>query len=144
MSGRKTTTDWATRPLEDELGEALRAELLGWPGVTIRPMFGVMAFYRGERILGCYVNRDLAQKKARYMNRPGEPPLVWVRLPRADVERACERPGIRTSRTGMSNWVELSLGSRALLEEAVRWFGRAYEHAPRPKPKQRRRTAKRK
>jgi len=41
-------TDWSTRALEDELGEALRAELLGWPGVTSRPMMGCLAFCRGK------------------------------------------------------------------------------------------------
>ena len=51
------TSDWTTRPLEDELGEALRAELLGWPSVTIRLMMGCVAFCRGKKMLGCYVNR---------------------------------------------------------------------------------------
>ena len=145
MLQEKKQHDWAVRPLNNELGEALRAELLGWPGVTVRPMFGVMAFYRGKNILGCYVNRDLAQKKAAYMNRPGEPALVWIRLRRDDVARACRRPGIRTSRTGMSQWIELSLASRAALAEAVRWLGHAYQHPPRgsAKKKSPRRAAKR-
>jgi len=40
---RKTEgANWSTRPLDDELGEALRVELLGWPGVTARPMMGTL------------------------------------------------------------------------------------------------------
>ena len=124
-------TDLATRPLEDELGEALRAELLSWPGVTIRPMMGCLAFSRSKQMLGCYVNRELSKKKPPWMNRPGEPTLVWVRLREDDTERALRRPGVRKARTGAVNWVEIPLASRRLLEEAVRWFGRAYEHPPR-------------
>ena len=138
------TSDWTTRPLDDELGEALRAELLGWPGVTIRPMMGCVAFCRGKpapagaktaQMLGCYVNRNLSKKKPRWMNRPGEPALAWVRLSKDDVERALRRSGVRKCRTGARNWIEIRLESRAMLEEAVRWFGCAYEHPPRRAPK---------
>ena len=124
-------TDWATRPLEDELGEALRAELLAWPRVTARPMMGCLGFCRGKQMLGCYVNRDLSKKKPAWMNRPGEPPLVWVRLSPEDVARALKRRGIVRARTGAVNWIEILLDSRTRLEEAIRWFGRAYEHPPR-------------
>lgn len=124
-------TDWSLRPLEDELGEALRAELLGWPGVTIRPMMGCLAFSRGRQMLGCYVNRDLSKKKPAWMNRPGEPTLAWVRLRAEHAERALRRPGVQKARTGAVNWVEIPLDSRGALEEAVRWFGCAYKHPPR-------------
>ena len=136
-----TKSDWATRPLEDELGEALRAELLGWPGVTVRPMMGCMAFVRGKQMLGCYVNRALSKKKPPWMSRPGEPALAWVRLRAEDVERALRRPGMRKARTGARNWIEIALESRSRLEEAVRWFGTAYENRPRART---RKTTKRK
>ena len=45
-------TDWSIRPLDDELGEALRAELLSWPGVTVRPVMGTLGYFRGRRQLG--------------------------------------------------------------------------------------------
>ena len=135
------TSEWATRPLADELGEALRAELLGWCGVTVRPMMGCIAFVRGKQMLGCYVNRELSKKKPPWMNRPGEPALVWVRLRGKDVERARRRPGVRKARTGAVNWIEIPLESRAMLEEAVRWFGTAYESRPRTRT---RKTTKRK
>ncbi len=129
--------DWSARPLEDELGEALRAELLGWPGVTTRPMMGCLAFCRGKQMLGCYVNRALSKTKPAWMNKLGEPTLAWVRLGKEDAERALRRPGVRRSRTGAVNWVEILLESRGALEEAVRWFGRAYEHPPRAPRKRR-------
>ncbi len=129
-------SEWSTRPLDDELGEALRAELLAWPGVTIRPMMGCLAFSRGRQMLGCYVNRELSKKKPPWMNRPGEPPRAWVRLRPGEAERALRRPGVQKIRTGAVHWIEIPLESRASLAEAVRWFGRAYEHRRRQTHKQ--------
>lgn len=131
MSAKES--DWAIRPLEDELGEALRAELLGWPGVTIRPMMGCLTYFRGKQMLGSYVNRALSKRKPQWMNRAEEPTLVWVRLSPADFERALRRPGVVPSRLGFVGWIEIPLASRRSLEEAVRWLGRAYEHPRRGK-----------
>lgn len=134
----RSKSDWTTLPLDDELGEALRAELLGWPGVMARPVMGCLAFFRGKQMLGSYVNRNLARKKAEWLNRAGEPTFVWVRLRKKDAERALRRPGVTVSRIEFPTWVEIPLESRALLEEAVRWFGHAYEHPPRILHKKRR------
>ena len=125
-------TVWSTMPLNDELGEALRAELLGWPGVAARSMMGTLAFFRGKQLLGVYVNRTLTKSKLRWLNRPGEPTLAWVRLRREDAERALQRPGVSKCRLGFAGWIEVPLASRGLLQEAVRWFGHGYEH-PAPK-----------
>jgi hypothetical protein len=125
-------SDWRLRPLDDELGEALRAELLGWPGVTPRPMMGTLAFFRGKQMIGCYVNRALAKRKPEWLNRRDEPTLAWVRLRAQDAERALKRPAVSKCRLGFVGWIEVPLESRASLEEAVRWFGHAYEHPPRP------------
>ena len=115
--------DWSTRPLEDELGEVLRAELLSWPGVQARPMMGALAFFRRKQMLGCYVNRALSKKKPEWLGRPGEPTYAWMRLRPADAERALKRKAVRPSRLGFTGWVEVELSSRAHLEETVRWFG---------------------
>jgi hypothetical protein len=123
-------SDWRLRPLEDELGEALRAELLGWPDIKPRPMMGTLAFFRRKQMIGCYVNGALAKKKTEWMNRPAEPTLVWVRLRPEDAERALKRPGVGACRLKMRGWIEIALESRTALEEAVRWLGHAYEHPP--------------
>ncbi len=130
-------SDWTTRPLEDEWGEILRAELLSWPKVAARPMMGALAFFhdnprlrRGEQMLGCYVNRALSKKKPDWLNRRDEPTHAIVRLRMEDAERALKRKGVRPSRLGFDGWVEIDLTSRKTLEEAVRWFGAAYEHPP--------------
>ena len=130
--------DWSTRPLDDELGEALRAELLGWRGVKARPMMGTLAFFRGRQMLGCYVNRALSKKKPAWVGRAGEPTFVWVRLRSADAQRARKRPGVSKARLEFVGWVEIPLESRELLEEAVRWFGCAYEHPSRRQTKKQR------
>lgn len=148
------------RPLGNELAEALRAELTGWPGVEARGMMGTLAFFRGKQMLGCYVSRELVKKpvKPEWVNRPGEPPFVWIRLRLDDKIRALRRAKIRgtgrqqsdnakarEARLGFAGWIEVPLESRASLEEAVRWFGRAYERPPRRKlaPRVARRRAKR-
>lgn len=123
--------NWTHRPLDDELGEALRAELLSWPSVTLRPVMGTLAFFRTRRMLGCYVNRALSKKKPDWLNRPGEPTFACVRLRLADAERALKRPGVVPARLGFPGWVEIPLISRDSLEESVRCFGIAYEKPPR-------------
>jgi hypothetical protein len=146
-SKKPPAESWALRPLGNELAEALRAELAGWPGVEPRGMMGTLSFFRGKQMLGAYVSRDLLKKpvKPEWVNRPGEPPFVWVRLRLDDKLRALRRPGVKASgsqhlpqggnvgasRLGFAGWIEIPLDSRASLEEAVRWFGRAYERPPR-------------
>jgi hypothetical protein len=127
--------DWSIRPLDDELGEVLRAELLSWPGAAARPMMGTLAFYHRRQMLGCYVNRDLVKTKPDYVNRPSEPPFVWVRLRPQDAARALKSNRVRPLRLFTTGWVEIPLAARGHLEEAVRWFGCAYEHPPRGKAK---------
>ncbi|MGH9792673.1 MAG: hypothetical protein ACRD5W_15810 [Candidatus Acidiferrales bacterium] len=141
---------WACRPLGNELAEALRAELGGWPGVQTRAMMGTLSFFRGKQMLGCYVSRELIKKpvKPPWVNRAGEPPFVWVRLRLDDRQRALRRPGVRAegadrtepkasagkvrpARLNFAGWVEIPLASREALEEAVRWLGCAFERPPR-------------
>ena len=130
-------TDWTLRPLDDELGDALRAELLAWPDVKSRPMMGCLAFFRKKPFLGCYVNRTLPKKKPEWVNRPDEPTFVWVRLRPDDAARAMKVPWLKRCRLEFVGWVEIPLDSRKMLEEAVRWFGRAYERAGPPAKKRR-------
>ncbi len=120
--------DWDTLPLHDELGEALRAELLRWPGLEPRPMMGTLSFFHGKHMLGCYVHRALFKKTPpRWAPRADEPPFVWVRLSPDGVAKALRRPHVRGARTKMKTWVEIGLASRGALEEAVHWFGKSYE-----------------
>ena len=136
-------TDWSMRPLDDELGEALRAELLAWADVKARPMIGCLAFFRKKHFLGAYVNRNLPKKKPEWVNRPEEPTFVWVRLRPDDAARAMKVPWLKQCRLEFVGWVEIPLDSRKMLVEAVRWFGRAYERAAVPPRKRASRKGKR-
>src|SRR5579862_2767671 len=98
---------WATRPLDDELGEALRAELLSWPNMQARAMMGTLGFFLNRRMLGCYVNRTLSKRKPRWMNRIGEPTYACIRLERSDALRALRLPGIHLPRLKFRGWVEV-------------------------------------
>lgn len=71
------------------------------------------------------------------MNRPDEPTFVWVRLRPDDAARAMKVPWLKQCRLEFVGWVEIPLDSRKMLEEAVRWFGRAYERAGPPAKKRR-------
>lgn len=137
-------SDWTTRPLEDEWGEILRAELLSWPKVTARPMMGALAFFHNQQMLGCYVNRALSKTKPDWLNRRGEPTHAIVRLRAEDAERALKRKTVRPSRLGFDGWVEIDLTSRRTLEEAVLWFGTTYEHPPPNKSKKRKKKSQKK
>ena len=132
---------WTTRPLDDELGEALRAELLSWAGVTARQMMGTLAFFRRKQMLGAYVNRKLCKTKPAWLNRPGEPTFVFVRLRPEDGERALKRRSVRESRLVFPGWIEVELSSRSQLGEAVRWFGVAYENSPPTKFRRKKKTS---
>jgi len=136
-------SNWALRPLHDELGEALRAELRGWPGITLRPMMGTLSFFHRKKFIGCYVNRELSKSKPDWLNRNGEPTFVCIRLRADDAARALRRPEIKQSRMAFAGWVEIPLASRKLLSEAVHWFGRAYERPAAPGKRAPRRSSRR-
>src|SRR5260370_38985393 len=84
--------DWSLRPLDDELGEALRAELLSWPAVTLRPMMGTLGFWRGPLTLRCYANPDLSKRKPAWLDWPREPTLVHIRRRADHAAPALRRP----------------------------------------------------
>ncbi len=135
MCATMANDSWTTRPLDDELGEALRAELLSWPNVTGRAMMGSLAFFRKKQMLGCYVSRTLSSAKPEWMNKRDEPTFAIVRLRVEDAERALKRKRTRAFRLGFPGWVEIDLDSRDSLAEAVRWFGIACENPPPTKPR---------
>lgn len=111
------------------------AELLGWPGVTLRPIMGCRAFFSRQADAGQLREPCASRRKPDWMNRAEEPALVWLRLGKVDFERALRRPGVAPSRLGLAGWIEIPLASRGHLEEAVRWLGRTYEHPPNRKEK---------
>ena len=89
----------------------LEQELLAWPKVSAKPMFGMIGFYHGKRIFAA-IPRTRAAETARSLliKLPG---LIDKRLKRASG------PG--------SDWVAYELESANDITEALTWLERAYE-----------------
>ncbi|HYE25275.1 MAG TPA: luciferase family protein [Clostridia bacterium] len=105
-----------------QLSEFLRQELLTWPGVTARPMFGMTAVYRGNEIFGA-LPRTRAMETSR---------SVSFKLHRQtrEVAEALERDSRIVQQEGtMVSWVSMELESERDIPDALQWFGRAYEQA---------------
>jgi len=108
------------RPKLPKIGEEMRRwcaaiteEIVAWPNVTSKPMFGMTAFYRGQRIFA-------AVPKTRA----------------ADTERSLliKLPGVRHRRLKGSSgpgagWVTFELRDESDISEALEWLGKAYEKA---------------
>ena len=96
---------------------ALADEILTWPDVSSRPMFGLIGFYRDATIFA-------ALPKTRAI---GTPSSLMVKLPRVKDRRlkAGKGPG--------AGWVTFEMTSETDFSEALRWLERAYEKARRTK-----------
>jgi hypothetical protein len=97
----------------------LGAELEGWPGVTTKPMFGFVSFYRGREIFA-------ALPKTRAMNSAN---AILFKLRRAsprDLAKLRRDPRAQVSGKGMAGWQSLEVGSTADLKHALGWLDRAY------------------
>ena len=99
----------------------LERELLRWPAVTAKPMFGCLALYRAARIFAvlprtralgtaCSVNFKLRRR-----------PEKWKSELQNDERVRAEKPG--------AQWVVFELRSDQDLNDALRWFERAYKQA---------------
>ena len=95
--------------------EMLELELIGWPQVTTRPMFGLAAFYRSADIFA-------ALPRTRGADSPSS---MLIKL-----------PGVRSGRlhsgkgTG-KGWVTFAMESETDVAEALRWLEQAYVKAGR-------------
>src|ERR1700682_2751786 len=87
----------------------LSQELLRWPGVSVRPMFGLRAFYRDAVVFAM-----LPDKRA--MERPG---AMGYKLP----GRAQNREG--------EKWRLFELKTERDIDQALILLGKAYTHAVR-------------
>jgi hypothetical protein len=92
---------------------ALGDEISTWPHVSSRPMFGMLAFYRGKNIFA-------ALPRTRAVNTPSS---LMVKLPSARHKR------LQTGHGPGAGWRTFEMTSDADLGEALRWLERAYERA---------------
>jgi hypothetical protein len=89
----------------------LGEEVLAWPGVVTRPMFGMIGFYHGERIFAA-IPRTRAAETAR---------SLLIKLPGVNDSR------LKLTTGPGSGWVTFELESENDINQALIWLERAYE-----------------
>ena len=89
----------------------LEQELLAWPEVSAKPMFGMIGFYRGKNIFAA-IPRTRAPKTAR---------SLLIKLPGTNDTRLKRGSGPGSA------WVTYELESANDITEALTWLERAYE-----------------
>lgn len=112
----------------------MESELLSWPGVEARPMFGMLGFYRRGKIFAA-IPRDRTV---------GNTDAVLVKLLGASPKLANEAlssPKAITPSMPKAGWIAMAMDSTDDVREMLRWFSHAYELAgksPAPNPKRKR------
>ena len=129
---RRTKTEKRPRPKLPRIPEEMRQwadlmlrDILGWPDVSSRPMFGMTAVYRGSAIFGV-LPRTRAMDTAY---------SVSFKIPRRFValnKSLKADPRILASSVE-AKWISFELRSGADLPDAIRWFARAYRWAKKSK-----------
>ena len=105
--------------------DSLLREVLDWPNVTSRPMFGMTAVYRGNDIFGVL-------PRTRAMDTPYS--VSFKLFPRnSGLDKALKAdPRIIVPDAKQAKWISFELESGDDLPDAVSWFVRAYQLARRP------------
>ena len=91
--------------------ELLGQEVLAWPEVSAKPMFGMTGFYHGPRIFAA-IPKTRAPQTAR---------SLLIKLPGVSDTR------LKRGHGPDSDWVAFELESSNDINEALLWLGRAYE-----------------
>ncbi len=100
----------------------MEAELLSWPQVTTKPMFGMLGFYRKGSIFA-------AIPKDRTV---GNTDAVLVKLKGASEKvaaAALANPRAITTAMPKAGWICMAMDSIDDVREMLDWFSRAYELA---------------
>ena len=100
----------------------LGAELERWPGVSTKPMFGFVSFYRGRNIFA-------ALPKTRAMHSANSIIFKLRRTSRQELEKLRRDPRAKVSEKGTAGWQSLEVASPSDLKHALGWLDRAYRAA---------------
>ena len=103
----------------------LAEELIQWPGVTTKSMFGFNGFYRGKNIFA-------GVPKTRAL---GGPNAVIFKLPQGSKWRreAAKDSRIHAENMDTHKWFPFEIGNEAHLRDALVWFERAFQSAKAPR-----------
>ncbi len=104
----------------------LETELLTWPQVEGRPMFGMHAFYRKGRIFA-------AVPRTRSPERANSVLFKLYGASAAIAEEAVAHPKVTTEFMPKAGWLAMEMESIEDVREALRWFAHAYELAGKKK-----------
>ena len=94
----------------------LEQELLAWPEVSAKPMFGMIGFYHGKSIFAT-IPRTKAAESAR---------SLLIKLPGVKDKR------FRSASGRDSSWAAFELASVNDVTEALTWLERAYQQNTDP------------
>lgn len=93
----------------------LKAELIGWPHVTSKPMFGMSGIYRRKRISALPVTRGF--------DTPSSIIFRFDPMPADLNQRAIKEPRV----TPGTRWFSFEIQSTKDLRDALWWLNQAYE-----------------
>jgi TfoX/Sxy family transcriptional regulator of competence genes len=105
----------------------MESELLSWPQVTSKPMFGMVGLYRKGKIFA-------AIPKDRTV---GNTDAVLVKLHGASerlAKQALSSPKAITTAMPKAGWIAMAMDSMDDVREMLRWFSRAYDLAGKTPP----------
>jgi hypothetical protein len=122
---RRSNTERRPRPKLPRIPEEMRQwsdlllhEILGWPLVSSRPMFGMTAVYRGNAIFGVL-------PRTRAMDTPYSVSFkILSRNP--SLKKRLQADSRILPSTRDAKWISFELQSGDDLPDAIRWFARAY------------------
>ena len=99
----------------------LESELLSWPGVIAKRMFGFRALYRGKRIFAALPNSRGFGSDASILLKFDLMSPVLLKRAQTDLRVRGNTPG--------KGWISFTLASDADLHDALAWLNHAYETA---------------
>jgi hypothetical protein len=122
---QRAQTERRPRPKLPRITEEMRQwsdlllrEVLGWPDVSSRPMFGMTAVYRGHAIFGVL-------PRTRAM---GTAYSISFKIPQRNmaVKKSLNADPRILPSSREAKWISFELQSGDDLPDAIRWFTRAY------------------
>ena len=99
----------------------LESELLSWPGVIAKRMFGFRAVYRGKKIFAALPNSRGFDPEPSIL-------LKFDPMPPALLERALNDSRVRGNTPG-HGWFSFTLSSDTDLHDALEWLNHCYQSA---------------
>ena len=138
MKGKKTAEPASLKPrakraampkffaVDEEMkhrARLLEAEVVTWPGVALKPMFGMVAFFRKKSIFA-------AVPRTRTLRSPQSIILKLHRVPAGLSEKIKAEPRIAERAPGPgAGWHAFELRSGEDMKDALWWLNQAYDLA---------------